>query len=35
MLRTTFGAAPEAATVALFDQIRLDPDGFEQNLSTS
>jgi len=26
MLRTRFDAAPEAATVALFDQIRLDPD---------
>ena len=35
MLRTRFDAAPEAATVALFDQIRLDPDRFEQNLSTS
>ena len=26
MLRTKFDAVPEAATVALFDQIRLDPD---------
>jgi DNA-binding SARP family transcriptional activator len=26
MLRTKFDAAPEAATIALFDQIRLDPD---------
>jgi len=33
MLRAEFDAAPEAATVSLYDQIRLQPDAVEANLS--